>query len=113
MTFHPKNLNFKHAVAMTNSVIKNLKKKNQLDIFKEEIEKKIRLGTMEKVSKEELGEIFNKTHHLCYVSMAQSENSESSHARMINNTKTSVSTVGTSFCLENKIPVSKITMILR
>ena len=85
--FHPQNLNFKHAIAMTNSVIKNLKKKNQLNMFKEEIEKKIQLGTLEKLIKEELAEILRKTHHFCYVSMVQSKNSETCQARMINNTK--------------------------
>ena len=57
-----------------------------------------------KIKKDELEEILQKAHHFRYIS----ENSESSQARMINNTKTNVPSVGTSFCLENKVPVSKI-----
>ena len=53
VTIHPKNSNFKQAMAITNSVIKNLKKKNQLKIFKEDIGKNIQLGTLKKLSKEE------------------------------------------------------------
>ena len=87
ITFHPQNSNFKHAIAMTNSMIKNLKKKNQLNMFKEDIDKKIQLGTLEKLIKEELAEILRKTHHFCYVSMVQSKNSETCQARMINNPK--------------------------
>ena len=63
-------------MAKTNGGIKILKRENQLNIFKEEIEKKIQLGTLEKLSKEKLAEILKKPHHFCYVSMVQSENSE-------------------------------------
>ena len=53
-TFHPRNSNFKQAIAMTSSGIKHLKKKNQLNMFKDEIEKKMLLGALEKLSKDEL-----------------------------------------------------------
>ena len=44
VTFYPKNSNFKQAIAITNSVIKNSKKTNQINMFKEVIEKKIQFG---------------------------------------------------------------------
>ena len=67
--FHPKNSNFRQALAMPNGVIKNLKRKNQLNIFEEDIENKIQSGTLEKLSKEELAEIPKKPHHFCFVSL--------------------------------------------
>ena len=99
---NPKNSKFKQAVAITNEVIKNL------DLFKEENEKKIQLGNLDELSKKELAEILKKPHHFCCLSMVQSEDSESTQARMINNTKAHVHSVETSSCLENKVPVSKI-----
>ena len=63
VTFHPRNSNFKQAIDMTNNVIKHLKKKIQLIMFEDEIEKKIELGTQEKLSKNEIGEILHKSHH--------------------------------------------------
>ena len=106
ITFHPNNSNFQQAVMMTNNVIKQLKKNNQLELFNAEIQNKICIGTLKKVEKEELKEILQKAHHFCYISLVQSENSETSQVRMINNTKTKVPSMGSSFCLANKVPVS-------
>ena len=52
--FAPQNSNYKQAVAMSQNMIRQLKKKNQLDMFKEEIQKTIELGTLKKVSSDEL-----------------------------------------------------------
>ena len=77
-------------------------------MLKEEIQKKIDLGTLEEVSSKELEEILAKAYHFFYLSMIRSKNSESTQERMINKTYTSVPSVGISFCLENKVPTSKI-----
>ena len=106
--FAPQNSNYKQAVAMSQTVIRQLKRKIQLEVFQEEINKNIELGTLVEVSDQELVAIFQSTHHFCYLSMVMSENSESTQARIINNTKTVVPGVGTSFRLENQVPSSKL-----
>ena len=72
-----------------------------MQVFQEEIKKKIELGTLVEVSDQELEGIMQSTHHFYYLSMVISENSESTQTHLINNTKTVVPGVGTSFCLEN------------
>ena len=93
---------------MSNNLIRQLKKKGQLEVFQQEIQNKIDLGTLVELSSEELEGILQSTHHFCYLSMVMSENSESTAARMINNTKTEVPGFGMSYCLENTVPSSKI-----
>ena len=106
--FAPQNTNYSQALAMSRQVIQQLKRKNQLEVFQEEINKKIPLGILVEVSDQELKEIMAFTHHFCYLSMVMSKSSASTQTRLINNTKTSVPGKGTSYCLENQMPRSQI-----
>ena len=65
VTFHPRNSNFKHAIAMTNNAIMHLKMKNQLNVFKDKIGKKIEMGKLEKFNMDELEEVLQKPHRFC------------------------------------------------
>ena len=56
-TFAPENLNMKNALSRTDMIINRLIKKEQLEQFKEEIQKKIDIGCLERVSEEDLQEL--------------------------------------------------------
>ena len=62
---------------------------------------------LEEVPEEEVEQLLKLIHHLCYLQLVFSENSESTSTRMINNTLTSTPN-GTSFSIANKVPVSEI-----
>ena len=51
--------------------------------------------------------LLKKAHHFCYFQVVFNENSDSTATRMINDTLTSTPQ-GTSFSIENKVPVSEI-----
>ena len=95
------------ATKKTNAIINQLIKKDQLDEFQQEIDKKIAIGCLKEVPKDELEKLLKSTHHFCYLNMVHSENSKSTATRMINNTLTT-SPNGTSFSIENKVPSSQI-----
>ena len=80
-----------------------LKKKEQMEMFQKEIEKKIEIGTLVAMSDAEVKETMKSTHHFTLLAMVMSETSSSTSARLINNTKTQVSGQGTSYCLENEM----------
>ena len=61
VVFAPQNSNYKQAVAMSQNVIRHLKRKNQLEVFQEDINKKIELGTLAEVSDDELDRILSRT----------------------------------------------------
>ena len=106
-TFAPENSNMKTAFSRTNMIIDRLMKKGQMEQFQEEIQKKIDIGCLEEVPEQELENLLKTVHHFCYLQLVFSENSESTSTRMINNTLTSTPG-GTSFSIENKVPVSEI-----
>ena len=80
-----------------------MKKKGQLQVFEQEIDKKIKIGTLVELSDSEQKQIIKGTHHFCYLSLVMIETSTSTTARLINNTKTQVPGKGTSYCLENQM----------
>ena len=88
-------------------IINRLIKKGQLDQFQDEINKKINIGCLEQVPEAEIGALLKRVNHFCYLQLVFSESSESTSTRMINNTLTGTPG-GTSFSIENKVPVSEI-----
>ena len=67
-TFKPENSNFKEAVGHTKRLINKLRKRKMLKRFQEEIDKKIQIGTLKKLSKTEVENLKSKVHHFCYIS---------------------------------------------
>ena len=65
VVFAPQNSDYKQAMALNQTVIRQLKRKNQLEVFQKEINKKIELGTLLEVSDQELEAILQFTHHFC------------------------------------------------
>jgi hypothetical protein len=106
-SFSPENSNIKAATSRTDMIINRLVKKDQLKQFQEEIDKKIDIGCLEQVPEAEIETLLKGVHHFCYLQLVFSENSESTSTRMINNTLTGTPG-GTSFSIENKVPVSEI-----
>ena len=106
-TFSPENSNMKTATNRTDMIINRLIKKGQLDQFQDEINKKINIGCLEQVPEAEIGALLKRVNHFCYLQLVFSESSESTSTRMINNTLTGTPG-GTSFSIENKVPVSEI-----
>ena len=88
-------------------IINRLIKKGQLNQFQDEINKKINIGCLEQVPEAEIGALLKRVHRFCYLQLVFSESSESTSTRMINNTLTGTPG-GTSFSIENKVPVSEI-----
>ena len=97
----------KTAISRTDMIINRLIKKEQLEQFQAEIQKKIDIGCLEQVPETEIEDLLKRTHHFCYLQLVFSESSESTSTRMINNMLTTTPN-GTSFSIENKVPVSEI-----
>ena len=70
--FVPENSKFQKALTMSQRVIHQLKKKGQLDLFQDEINKKIQMGRF-KLNDNELKKVMSSTHNFCYLSMVMSE----------------------------------------
>ena len=102
MTFEPENSNFDQALANLNQVTRSLQKKGKgaLDTLKEEVEKKVALGTLIPVSDEEWNEIKQHPHHFSLMTMVYSQTSVSTEKRLINHSKTKVKNKCTGMSLE-------------
>ena len=66
-TFKPKKSNLKEAVGHTKRLINKLRKKNMLKRFQEEIDKKIQIGKLIKLNKDEVEKLKSEVHHFCYL----------------------------------------------
>ena len=101
-TFSAVNSNFTQALSNLKQVVQSLKKKgpDALQSLKEEVEKKIALGTLVEVTKEEWELIKVHPHHYSLLTMVYSATSMSTEKRLINHSKTKVPNRATGMSLE-------------
>ena len=84
--------------------IRKLAKQGDLDIYEAEIDKAKQLQTLVKVPNNELKTLFSSPHHFCLHSVVRSETSVSTQIRLVNNTSTLSTGIGTLFSVNCKFP---------
>ena len=105
VTFAPENSNNRDAVGWTKLLVTQLKKKGPqaLKDFQEQIDKKIELGTLVKMSYVEHEEVKKGPHHYCYPATSNSTN-----FRLLNASNTNVPGSVTSLSIQNVCPANPI-----
>ena len=108
--FAPENSNVKEAIGRTKSLISKLKRQkgNAYTDFKAQIDKKIELGTLERLTTERAKEVLAGPHHCTYPGVVMSETLTSTEIRGINDTNTNVPGSATTYALENVCPSNPI-----